>query len=206
MTFVDSVFAWIGSLPFGAAIALVLIVVAAKYVVFPVPTDILTVITAFLAGRKGWPIAPLVGAYLLGSTFGILAAHRLGVWLASVEQWPKLLERARPHIDKVVDQFRERGIRLVATNRFLPIVRDFAIVAAGQAGLSRGQTLLWGMVSATGWAAVVFVISVTAGSNWDIVVERFSKLGTATWILLVLLGAIVVFLRWRRQQRRRKAQ
>jgi len=206
MTFVDGVIAWISTLPFAAAVGLVLFVAGAKYVIIPVPTDIITVITAFLAGRKGWPLLPLVGGYLVGSALGILSAHRLGIWLAGVKKWPSLLERARPHIDKVVDQFRTRGLRLIATNRFLPVVRDFAVIAAGMAGVSRGVTLLWAMVSSTLWAVVVFGISATAGSNWDLVVERFSKVGTVSWILLVLLGAIVVFLRWRLRQRRKAAQ
>ena len=198
MTFVDGVIAWIASLPFSLAVALVFVVVAAKYVFPPVPTDLVSVITAFLAGKLGWLLWPLVLAYLAGSATGILLAHRLGIWLAGMETWPRLIERFRPQLDKVVDQFRARGLRLVATNRFLPVVRDFAIVAAGLADLPRRDVLLWGVASSTAWVAVVFGIGATAGQNWSVVVDRFSRLGTATWVLAAA-GAIALLVgRWLR--------
>jgi len=196
MSFVDSIMAWIGALPFWAVIVLVASVVFGKYVFPPVPTDIVSVIAAFLAGKAGWPLAPLIAAYLFGSLVGIASAHRIGVWLSGVETWPKLIERFRPPLDKIVDQFRERGPRLVVTNRFIPVVRDFAIVAAGLAGMTWQRTLVLGMISSTLWVAVVFGIGATAGQNWELVMERLTKLGTATWILFAVAIVTLVVGRW----------
>lgn len=202
MSFVDTIMAWIASLPYPAVIALIAFVVFGKYVFPPVPTDIVTVIAAFLAGKLGWAIGPLVAAYLFGSVLGIAAAHRMGVWLSGIETWPRLIERFRPQLDKIVDQFRERGPRLVVTNRFIPVVRDFAIVAAGLAGMTWQKTLGFGMISATLWAAVVFVLAATAGQNWDVVMDRLAKLGTATWILFaVAIGGLLLARWWHKRSR-----
>lgn len=198
----DSLVAWMSSIPPAWGVALVFVVAFGKYVFPPVPTDTVAIVAAFLVGSLGWPLIALVTAYVAGSAVGIVCAHQLGVWLRARERWG-WFERFRPSLQKAVEQFRRQGHTLVAANRFIPLMRDFAVIAAGLAEMPLWSVTLCAIGSVAAWVTIVFAIGATAGQNWHTVVDRFSRIGVATWVVFGGAALIVLASWWRTRRRNR---
>ena len=170
-----------------------------EYVFPPFPGDLIVVFGAFLVARRGWSAFPVFGSVLAGSMLGFMLAFLVGRWLQGREsRWHGRLARWRPRIDDIVERFRRHGALYLILNRFLPSVRALFFVAAGMARLSPWKVLGFGLISATIWNALLFLLGSTAGQNWDRLERIFVTYGEIAWGLIAIV-VIVFCVRWYRK-------
>jgi membrane protein DedA with SNARE-associated domain len=178
-----------------------------KFALPPFPGDVVVLFGAFLVARRGWPLATVYLDVLLGSVIGFMLHYYVGRWLGRSEsRWSS--PRFQPHrrkIDRIFTLFEERATLVLILNRFLPLVRSLAFLAAGMAPLPAWKVLATGLVGAAIWYAALFMLAATLGASWDTVRD-----GVEQWLLAggcALVGAALiatgVYL-WLRRARRRE--
>lgn len=192
----------------GTGAVLVGVAAGLKYVFPPFPSDVVVVTSVFLIARERTALAGAAAAVLLFSAIGFMIQYGAGRLIANSEEHRKSGWRARvrPQLDKVIARFRRHGALYVAINRFVPALRSVIFLAAGMARLPVWQVLLFGVLGAAAWGAVVFTVGFTVGNQWERVQSLLSTYGWCAGG--VLAGAIALFfaIRWLILRARRRGQ
>ena len=180
-----------------------------EYLFPPFPGDTVTLVGGVMAvsGAVSWPL--VVVALTVGNVGGIVIDWQVGRLLARRRHrlpagehdrpWWQPLSRER--FERFEVSYRRHGPLLLVVNRFLPAARAFFFLAAGAAGLSLRTTLLYGLVSAAVWSALVLGLGALLGGNLEAVLRVVTTLGTAGWIALAAL--VLGFLAWRSMRNKR---
>jgi membrane protein DedA with SNARE-associated domain len=173
---------------------------AIEYVFPPFPGDAVTLFGAVLVTGYGWSFGLVLGAVMLGSLVGALAAYQLGV------VWGRRRTRPRPLLDAIVARFRRHGPIYIVVNRFLPGVRGLVFVAAGLAGVDRRRVLLYATISALAWNLGIMGLGAALGANLEALEELVRTYTIVAWavLIVVLSVALGVWLRRRRRDTRVK--
>ena len=168
-----------------------------EYLFPPFPGDTVTLFGAFLITRHGWSMPLVFLSVMIGSAVGSMADYGIGVWCRERYAQGRFLKnpRARQAVDRVLAGFAKHGEIYVVVNRFLPAVRAVFFIAAGMAGLRPGRVLLFSMLSAAAWNALIIGAGYAAGASWDRIKELFRVYSIAAWSVV---GAAVLFfvVRW----------
>lgn len=172
-----------------------------EYLVPPVPGDMFVVAGAVLVAAFGWPFALVLAVVTAGAILGAWLDFLLGKWLVRSGRLARL-ERGRSAIDGVVRQMQKHGPAYLAINRFVPGLRAFFFVAAGIAGLTTGQVLVWSGVSALAWNLLLVGVGYALGDNLDAVELFFARYSVIAWSVI---GALVLFFVVRALVRSRQA-
>ncbi len=179
-----------------------------EYVFPPFPGDTVTLFGAFLVTRYDWSVGWVFAVVLAGSGLGALADYGFGRWIGRRYQEGRILKSpaVRARIDQVLDAFRRHGEVYVVLNRFLPAVRAVFFVAAGMARLRAWRVLLFALISAALWNALIVGAGYAVGSNWNRIAELFRVYSIAAWGLLGAVALVLALRFWRRRRAaRRKA-
>ena len=159
-----------------------------EYVFPPFPGDFVTVLGAVLVTGYGWSFPLVLGAVMLGSVLGTLAAHQLGVVLAR--------KKKKPHrmVESLVRRFERHGAAYMIVNRFLPGIRSLFFVAAGLAGIRRRSVILYGGISALLWNLGLMALGAAVGANLDRLEAIVEQYTAVAWGVVAVI--VVVFV-WR---------
>jgi membrane-associated protein len=166
---------------------------------FFLPGDSLMFTAGLLASRGSLNLAlVLVGCFLaavigdqVGFTIGEIFGPRVGRNPEARFVKPEYVERTHLFFDR-------HGPKTIVLARFVPIVRTFAPVVAGVAGMRRSVFLRYNVVGAGLWVAVAtlagYMLADAIGSSID------------TYLLpivaaIVLVSLIPPFIEWRRHRR-----
>jgi len=174
-----------------------------EYIFPPVPGDMFVIAGAVLVASFGWHFAPVLAVVTVGAVLGAYLDFLLGKWLVRSGRLAKFGPRPRAAIDGIVQQMRRRGPAYLAINRFVPGLRAFFFVAAGIAGLTTLDVVLWSGVSALAWNALLVAIGYALGDNLGAVETFFTQYSLIAWALIAAV-AIGLFVRY--LIRRRRAQ
>lgn len=190
------VFHAIGSATGLGAYGLILGILLACGLGFPLPEDVALITGGYLAYKGqaslGWMVVIGFG--------GILAGDSLIFWLGRLGRRAEGIRLLRRHltperIAKVEAQFERRGPVLVAIARFLPGIRAATYFVAGGARMPFGRFLLYDGVAALLSAPVFVYLGYRFGAQIGRVVgwaEQFH-----TWLIAAMAVAALVFLgRW----------
>lgn len=167
-----------------------------EYIFPPVPGDMFVVAGAVLVASFGWHFAPVLAVVTVGAVLGAYLDFLLGKWLVRSGRLQKFGLGPQRAIDGIVQQMRRRGPAYLAVNRFVPGLRAFFFVAAGIAGLTTGQVILWSAVSALAWNALLVGIGYALGDNLASVEAFFTDYSLIAWGLIaaVALALLVRYL------------
>lgn len=176
-----------------------------EYVFPPFPGDTVTLFGAFLVTRYDWSLPLVFFSVMVGAGIGAMADYAVGVWMGRRYREGRLLTRPamRRRIEQVLDNFRRYGEAYVMLNRFLPAVRAVFFLAAGMAGLRAHRVLIFALLSAAAWNALIIGTGYAVGANWDRLREIFSTYSLVIWIVL---GGLVLLLSGRWLIRRRRSR
>ncbi len=178
-----------------------------EYLFPPFPGDTVTLFGAFLITRHDWSLPLVFLAVMIGSGLGSMADFYAGVWFKKRYEKGRFLKspRARRAVDRVVAGFAKHGEAYVVVNRFLPAVRAVFFVAAGMAGLRPWRVLLFALLSAAAWNALIIGAGYAVGANWERIQELFRVYSVAAWSVV---GAALLFflVRWYVQGRKEANQ
>jgi membrane protein DedA with SNARE-associated domain len=164
-----------------------------EYVFPPFPGDAVTLLGAVVAARYGWNPVAVFLVLLAGSGAGGMTDYAVGRFIGP--------RAHRPGIEYLISRFRRHGEAYVALNRFVPGVRALFFVAAGMARLRPGRVLLFGLLSAAAWNALVFGAGWSMGANLGRLKALFQTYTRAAWIAVGVV-AVGLLLGWLRQRAR----
>jgi membrane protein DedA with SNARE-associated domain len=174
-----------------------------EYVFPPFPGDTVTLFGAFLVTRYEWSVAKVFVAVLAGSGIGAMIDFAFGVWVGRRYSEGRILKSpaVRNRIDRVLDAFRRHGEVYVVLNRFLPAVRAVFFVAAGMARLRAWRVLVFALLSAALWNALIIGAGYSVGSNWNRITEIFRTYSIVAWGLIAAVVAGLALRFWLRRRR-----
>lgn len=161
-----------------------------EYIVPPVPGDMFVIAGAVLVAAFGWHFLPVLAVVTFGAVLGAWLDFLLGKWLVRSGRLAKFGDRSQRAISGIVDQMRRHGPAYLAINRFVPGLRAFFFVAAGIAGLTTGQVILWSAISALAWNAMLVGIGYALGDNLDAVETFFTQYSLIAW---GVIAAVILF-------------
>jgi membrane protein DedA with SNARE-associated domain len=166
-----------------------------EYVFPPFPGDTVVLLGGVYAvrGQRPWFLVLLV--VTLGSVLGAFIDYHIGRALKRrFESGPDFAQK-HPHIIRLQDRMREKGILLIAFNRFMPGVRGLLFVAAGAAEMDVRRVMAWGAVSAVLWNALIMGVGIAVGGNIERMETLFREYTRVAWIVLAV-GVVAVALRY----------
>ena len=166
---------------------------------FFLPGDSLLV-TAGLLISQGLPLdLGLLGVLL---TIAAIAGDTLSYWIGRTTG-PKIFSREdslffkRKHLLKAAEFYEKHGAKTIVLARFMPIVRTFAPVVAGVAGMDYKRFWVYNVVGAIAWIWSMLLAGYVLGSRFPAVGKHLEKVILIV-IFLSILPGIVSWLRARK--------
>jgi membrane-associated protein len=135
----------------------------------------------------------MVVAAVAGNAAGYEIGRRIGEPLRRHDG--RVLRRR--HLDNTADFFDRHGSMALVLGRFVPFVRTYITLVAGVTRLDRRRFLLWSVVGAVLWVALVLLAGYFLGSAFPSLGENIDKA-----ILVILAFSVIpVAVEWWRHRR-----
>ena len=166
---------------------------------FFLPGDSLLV-TAGLLISQGLPLDLLTLGWLL--TVAAIAGDSLSYWIGRVSG-PRIFAREdslffkRKHLLKAAEFYEKHGAKTIVLARFMPIVRTFAPVVAGAAGMDYRRFWVYNIVGGIAWIWSMLLIGYFLGSRFPGVSEHLEKV----ILLVIFLSILPGILSWLKARR-----
>lgn len=200
----DSVLAWLTSLPSPALYVLLGLVAAAENFFPPIPADVIVAFGSFLAARQNQSPVPTIIAVVVGNVGGAIGMFALGRRYGA--EWI----RRRLHVmgqgaeQRVRHWYNRFGLPALFLSRFLPAVRAVVPPLAGAIRVPAGGAIAVIAIASTIWYTTLALLAYRVGSRWEEIlgaIKRFET-GAAIVAATIALGAIAA---WWLVRRRRRA-
>ncbi len=173
-----------------------------EYVFPPFPGDTVVLLGGVYAIRGDRPLLLILLVVTAGSLLGSAIDYFVGQRLARRFEGGEDFARKHPHLIRMQDRMRERGILLIAFNRFMPGVRGLLFAAAGAAEMSFRRVMLWGAFSALLWNTLMLGLGIAVGGNAERLELLLRRYNQVAWIALaVVLVAVAIRFMWRLRSR-----
>ena len=167
----------------------------------PIPSEATMLFTGFNVANGEYS---LIVATLVGTT-----ANLVGSWIAYgvgyfgrielIERHGRKLHISPRHLATADRWFAEHGEATVFWTRMMPIVRTFISLPAGVARMNFLRFSIFTFLGALPWVFALTFIGKQAGANWEDWKNRLHYVDYAV-VAAVVLGAIYLFVRWRRNR------
>jgi membrane-associated protein len=204
---IESFFRFFYNIPelirFGGLYGMVFIIFAETglMVGFFLPGDSLLVTAGLFAARGDLNIATLIPslivAAILGNTTGYWIGNRAGKALYSR---PDSLLFRRQHLIRTHEFYERHGGKTIVLAQFMPIVRTFAPVVAGAAGMSYTRFIAFNVVGAIIWITSMSLTGYYLGRIVPNIESRI-HIVIAIVIFLSLLPAIIGYVQSKLRER-----
>lgn len=200
----DSVLAWLTSLPPAALYLTLGLVAAAENFVPPIPADVVVAFGSFLAARQGQSPVPAIVAVIVGNVGGAIGMFALGRRFGA--DW---IRRRLRHVmgaqaeHRVQHWYNRFGLPALFLSRFLPAVRAVVPPLAGAMRVPAGGAIAAIGVASAVWYTALALLAFRVGSRWEQIaaaIKRFELLAAiAAASLVIAAGATWWLLRRRRR-------
>jgi membrane protein DedA with SNARE-associated domain len=190
---VETLDGWIravGPLGYAALFAASLI----EYVFPPFPGDTVVLLGGIFAvrGQRSWVL--VLATVTLGSVLGAAINYFVGSRLARQFEKREDFAERHPHLVRLQSKMRDRGIPLIAFNRFLPGVRGLIFLAAGASAMDFRRVMAWGALSALLWNALILAVGIAVGGNAERLERFVQDYNRVAWVAMV--AAVAAFAAW----------
>jgi membrane-associated protein len=171
---------------------------------FFLPGDSLLV-TAGLLSAQGLPLNIVTLGLLLNAA--AVLGDNTNYWVGRLSG-PRIFRREdslffkRKHVDRAHDFYERHGAKTIALARFVPIVRTFAPLVAGVAGMRYRVFLTYSVIGGTVWIWSMLLIGYFLG-RYVPGIDRHIELVILTVIFLSFLPGMLSW--WRERERARAA-
>jgi membrane protein DedA with SNARE-associated domain len=172
----------------------------------PIPSLLVMPFAGYLASRGEFSL-PVI---LIINAVGAATGSSLSYWFGAAGGKPLLVRYGkwflvRPDdIDKAHAYFEKRGAITIFIARFLPVVRHLISIPAGIARMPLPKFLALSVAGATCWGGGLMIVGYELGQNWETVYDAWRKvdLYVEVGMVLLIIGAVVQFVRVRRRNAR----
>ena len=193
----DSVLAWLGSLPPAALYLTLAAIAATENFIPPIPADVIVAFGSFLAARADRSPVPTIVAVVLGNVGGALAMFALGRRLGAA--WIRghmsrvMGERAEQRVQHWYNQY---GLPALFLSRFLPGVRAVVPPLAGAMRVPAGGAIVAITVASTIWYTTLALIAYRLGAQWDRIIAAIKDFQTVAAIVAGVIVAVGLIVWW----------
>ena len=155
-------------------------------------------------GINGAPHVPLavvltaaIAGAVLGDQIGFFVGQRWGYQLLR-----KIPHRLLPdeHLQKSRDAIKRLGAKAVIVGRWTAALRALVPGLAGMSGMHYARFAIANFIGGSLWAVAVVLLGDQAGKSWKHVYHLLSRY--SLYALAVIVIGLVLWLLWRRRQRR----
>lgn len=201
----DSVLAWLGSLPPAALYLILALVAATENFIPPIPADVIVAFGSFLAARSDRSPVLTIVAVVIGNVGGALAMFALGRRFGA--DWiRRRLSRVMGETaeQRVQHWYNQYGLPALFLSRFLPGVRAVVPPLAGAMRIPAGGAIAAITVASAIWYTALALIAYRLGTQWDRIVgaiEQFEIVAAIVAGVIVALGLLAWFVKARRRTR-----
>lgn len=168
----------------------------------PVPSEIILPFAGWMVSRglaepltgTAWTYGGAVAAGLLGNTLGSLLSYAVGRagGRPLLERYGRYVLISRHDLDTADRWFARWGEPIVLVSRMLPIVRTFISVPAGIARMPLWRFLLFSLLGALPWIALLVWGGTVLGANWPQIKNALR--GLDYLVAAAVLGLVGLFL------------
>ena len=180
----------------------IFLLMAAESSILPVPSELVMIPAGYLAATGKLDAWLALLAANAGSVAGSVGSYYLALWLGRpfLLRFGKYVLIDKAHLDKTEGFLRAHGEISIFTGRFLPGIRHLISLPAGLGRMRMGRFILYTLVGASMWNAVLLVLGYVIGENQAWVRDNMALV---IWSAVAFAAATVIgYIYW---QRRRKA-
>jgi len=192
---VDSLLAWLSSVPIGTLYVALAAIAAIENVFPPVPADSVVALGSFLAARGQGSVWAAFLATWFGNVTSAMIMYAVGRRYGAERLERRLLGDKGPQAESRLQRmYGKYGVTALFASRFIPGVRAIVPPFAGalrvpplRAGLAIGG-------ASAIWYGTVSYLGFTLGGNWQRVLQLITDYGRALAIaaaVLLLVGAVI---------------
>lgn len=157
----------------------------------PSPSDVMIIAAGSLVGmgRLGFP--ETLAAATTGSVLGFIVMYKIGDWFGDhILEQGKIKFIPIESVHKVERWFVKYGYAIIVVNRFLTGTRAVVSFFAGMSELKLVPTTALCFVSALLWNAILIMLGVFVGQNFDRIgyyLDTYSRVVTIALIVIAVL-------------------
>ena len=163
-----------------------------------IPSEAISPFAGYLVSQGQMGFLAAVAAGVLGNLVGSWIAYFIGLW-GGRELWfhyGRYVGVRAHHLKMAERWFDKYGEFAVFVSRCLPVVRTFISFPAGTARMNFTKFSFYTFIGCIPWVFALTYFGYYLGENWDEVGHFLHYLDYAV-ALVVLAGAVYLFLRWR---------
>jgi len=163
----------------------------------PIPDELLMTVAGALAREGQLGLASTIFAAIAGCMCGITLSYVVGR-TAGVTALRRIVHVPEAGFARAQRWFHRFGGLLLTFGYFIPGVRHCTAIAAGSTPLDYPTFARFAYTGAVIWCLVFILLGYYAGGQWRMVLATAQRTGPLIVVPLVLVAALVVWLRWRR--------
>ncbi len=165
----------------------------------PVPSEATFLFAGFNVARGEYSMFAVVAVGTLANVVGSWIAYGVGYYgrVDVLEKHGKKLHIKPSHLRQADDWFAKYGSATVFFTRMLPIVRTFISLPAGVARMPFWRFTILTTLGCVPWILMLTYIGFWAGDRWESWKDSLHYIDYAVAAAIVL-GAVYLFIRWRR--------
>jgi membrane protein DedA with SNARE-associated domain len=194
----ESLLAWVSSLPTAALYLLVAVTAAVENLIPPFPSDVVIAFASFLVaqGANGtkWGV---FGAVWVGNVAGAMLVYVMGRKYGAERMEKRLAGKHAGSRDAAFKRlFQRYGLPAIFVSRFVPGVRAVVPAIAGALKLKALPVTIMIAAASAIWYGLITVVAFRVGSNWEELKALVSRYTTAAAIVggVILVAGGVAWL------------
>jgi membrane protein DedA with SNARE-associated domain len=194
---------WLTNVPLTVLYLLMAAFAAVENVFPPVPADTVVALGSWLAARGQGSAFWAFFATWVGNVAGAGAMYAVGrrhgtAWMH--RRFPALADEKNER--RMRELHGKYGAASLVLSRFIPGVRAVVPPFAGALRMSPVTTMLALSLASAVWYGLVSYLAFKAGSDWESLMARVSRLGRFTAVGAAALVALAALIWWIRRRRR----
>lgn len=185
----------------------VFVLMILESMVFPIPSEAVMPFAGFLIETGTFTFTGVILASTLGSIVGSLLSYWIGQYGGKpfIAKYGKYLLLDERDLAFTESFFAKRGEITIFVSRFIPVVRHLISIPAGIGQMSMPKFLLYTILGAGMWNAILTVAGYYLKQNWDAIMEYSHAVDIVVVVLLGLAVAFFVYKHLGRARKRRSA-
>jgi membrane protein DedA with SNARE-associated domain len=192
---VDSLLAWLNSVPIGTLYVALAVVAAIENVFPPIPADTVVALGSFLAARGRGSVLAAFLATWLGNVTSAMIMYGVGRRYGAERLEKRLLGEKDAQAERRLERLYGRyGVVALFASRFIPGVRALVPPFAGALRVPPLRAALAIASASAVWYGTVSYLGFTLGGNWQRVMQLVTDYGRVLALaaaVVLLVGAVI---------------
>ncbi|HZI41794.1 MAG TPA: DedA family protein [Gemmatimonadaceae bacterium] len=191
----DSLLAWLSSVPIGTLYVALAAIAAIENVFPPVPADTVVALGSFLAARGQGSVWAAFLATWFGNVTSAMIMYAIGRRYGAERLEQRLLgDKGAQAESRLQRMYGKYGVMALFASRFIPGIRAIVPPFAGALRVPPVRAALAIAGASAIWYGTVSYLGFTLGGNWQRVLQLITDYGRALAIaaaVLLLVGAVI---------------